>query len=224
MKSYVIFDMDGVIIDSESWYMNQLNEFLYLQGYSIPKNELIETMGLDINGIFKKLEKYITADQDEIQYLFEKYLLRIQSPNYQQIVFPHVQKCIENIFQKNIDIIIASSSPREIIEEVLVELNINSYISFFLGREDVQYTKPNPEVYLSVLKHQKGRKPLYVVEDSTFGIQAAKRAGLKVIAYHSGKFQIDQSESDFIITDHMQILDIITGGDNYDKRRTSKNV
>ena len=107
MKPYIIFDMDGVIIDSESWYMDQLKEFLHSQGYDIPKKHLIEMMGLDAKGTFKKLEKYI-VNQDKIQYLFEKYLSQIQIPNYQQIVFPHVQECIENIFQKDIDIIIAS--------------------------------------------------------------------------------------------------------------------
>ena len=42
MKPYIIFDMDGVIIDSESWYMDQLKEFLHSQGYDIPKKHLIE--------------------------------------------------------------------------------------------------------------------------------------------------------------------------------------
>ena len=176
-------------------------------------------MGLDAKGTFKKLEKYI-VNQDKIQYLFEKYLSQIQIPNYQQIVFPHVQECIEDIFQKDIDIIIASSSPREVIEKVLIELKLYAYISYFVGREDVQYSKPNPEIYLSILKHQNGEKPLFVVEDSTYGIQAAKQAGLKVVAYYSGKFQNDQSESDLIITDHLQIIDIIMGGKNHDKRRT----
>lgn len=50
--------------------------------------------------------------------------------------------------------------------------------------------------------------------------RAAKQAGLKVVAYYSGKFQNDQSESDLIITDHLQIIDIIMGGKNHDKRRT----
>lgn len=182
MKPYIIFDMDGVIIDSESWYMDQLKEFLHSQGYDIPKKHLIEMMGLDAKGTFKKLEKYI-VNQD-------------------------------------IDIIIASSSPREVIEKVLIELKLYAYISYFVGREDVQYSKPNPEIYLSILKHQNGEKPLFVVEDSTYGIQAAKQAGLKVVAYYSGKFQNDQSESDLIITDHLQIIDIIMGGKNHDKRRT----
>lgn len=159
-------------------HMDQLKEFLHSQGYDIPKKHLIEMMGLDAKGTFKKLEKYI-VNQDKIQYLFEKYLSQIQIPNYQQIVFPHVQECIEDIFQKDIDIIIASSSPREVIEKVLIELKLYAYISYFVGREDVQYSKPNPEIYLSILKHQNGEKPLFVVEDSTYGIQGCKAGRIK---------------------------------------------
>lgn len=219
MKPYIIFDMDGVIIDSESWYMDQLKEFLHSQGYDIPKKHLIEMRGLDAKGTFKKLEKYI-VNQDKIQYLFEKYLSQIQIPNYQQIVFPHVQECIEDIFQKDIDIIIASSSPREVIEKVLIELKLYAYISYFVGREDVQYSKPNPEIYLSILKHQNGKNHYLLLKIVLMEYRAAKQAGLKVVAYYSGKFQNDQSESDLIITDHLQIIDIIMGGKNHDKRRT----
>ena len=208
MKPYIIFDMDGVIIDSESWYMNQLRNFFVSRGYVIPEKKMEEILGLNTKDIFDILKEYINY-QGNIQYLFEKYLQELKFPNYQQIVFPNVQQCIENIFQKNIDIIIASSSPRKIIKQVLTDLNLDKYILFYMGKEDVKKTKPSPEVYQIIVRQQKYQKPLFVVEDSTFGIQAAKMAGLEVVAYYSGKFQNNQSQSDIIITNHMQLLKLL---------------
>ena len=183
MKPYIIFDMDGVIIDSESWYMNQLRNFFVSRGYVIPEKKLEEILGLNTKDIFDILKEYINY-QGNIQYLFEKYLQELKFPNYQQIVFPNVK-------------------------QVLTDLNLDKYILFYMGKEDVKKTKPSPEVYQIIVRQQKYQKPLFVVEDSTFGIQAAKMAGLEVVAYYSGKFQNNQSQSDIIITNHMQLLKLL---------------
>ena len=91
----------------------------------------------------------------------------------------------------------------------MTDLNLDKYILFYMGKEDVKKTKPSPEVYQIIVRQQKYQKPLFVVEDSTFGIQAAKMAGLEVVAYYSGKFQNNQSQSDIIITNHMQLLKLL---------------
>lgn len=87
-------------------------------------------------------------------------------------------------------------------------LALNRFVEFYIGREDVQNTKPDPEIYNAILKIKKG-KPLFVVEDSEFGIKSAKMAGLKVVAFNSKIYSLNQKESDYIVTNHNQIICLI---------------
>lgn len=209
MNRYIIFDMDGVVIDSEGWYLNLLRNFLSNNNFNIPDKVLMETIGLDMIHMFKRIESYISGN--DIEKLIEKYLDYIKSsgePDYLEIAFPNVKDCFYKLHDLNIDIVIASSSPRNVIKKVLEKLDLNRFVEFYIGREDVKNTKPDPEIYNAILKIKKG-KPLFVVEDSEFGIKSAKMAGLKVVAFNSKIYNLNQKESDYIVTDHNQIICLI---------------
>lgn len=210
MKPYVIFDMDGVLIDSEGWYIKKFEEFFQQQGYSIKKEDLIATMGLNIKDIFFKLKAYFqNTDINELAKLCIQYIDSCGSPTYNTIVFPHVKETIKRIYNNGIDIVVASSSPKNMISKALKDIGVLEYIAFFMGREDVEKTKPDSEIYLKILEKKDFVKPLVVVEDSTFGILSAKNAGVYVVAFDCEKYHIDQSQSDERITDHFQLFNIL---------------
>ena len=94
MNRYIIFDMDGVVIDSEGWYLNLLRNFLSNNNFNIPDKVLMETIGLDMIHMFKRIESYISGN--DIEKLIEKYLDYIKSsgePDYLEIAFPNVKDC-----------------------------------------------------------------------------------------------------------------------------------
>ena len=91
---------------------------------------------------------------------------------------------------------------------MLEKLDLNRFVEFYIGREDVKNTQPDPEIYNAILKIKKG-KQLFVVEDSEFGIKSAKMAGLKVVAFNSKIYNLNQKECDYIVTDHNQIICLI---------------
>lgn len=209
MKPYIIFDMDGVIIDSESWYINLLFEFLESKKISIPSDRIENSVGLDLEDFFMQNQAYFS--HMSMQQFVEECTMfnrKAGEPPYAEIVFPYVQECFRHIYKKHIDIVVASSSPREVITDVLETLHLRKYVKFYLGKEDVQLTKPNPEIYLKAVQHQNSY-PICVIEDSQYGIQAAKTAELKVFAFHSGRYKIDQSQADMIIEDHRDILEYL---------------
>ena len=75
---------------------------------------------------------------------------------------------------KGIEIIIASSSLDKLFKNVLETTQLKEYVKFYLGSEDV-HIKPDPEIYLQKIIQMQGYLPLFVVvEDSYYGIQAAK--------------------------------------------------
>lgn len=204
MKDYIIFDMDGVLIDSETWYQNILMKFLQENHIQISKQRLNASTGLSTEGFYlHNCDKIHLTKKDFIDQ-YHTYINQYGEPDYKQILYPHVKECFEKLYQKGIEIIIASSSPRQIIQNVLETTQLKEYVKFYLGSEDVHIRKPDPEIYLKIIQMQ-GYLPLFVVEDSYYGIQAAKSAHTKVIAY--AQKEINQSNSDMIINNHLEILD-----------------
>lgn len=77
-----------------------------------------------------------------------------------KIAFPNVKDCFYKLHDLNIDIVIASSSPRNVIKKVLEKLDLNRFVEFYIGREDVKNTKPDPEIYNAILKIKKENRCL----------------------------------------------------------------
>lgn len=205
MKPYVIFDMDGVIIDSETWYHHILQKYLKEKNINISKERLKKSIGLSTEAFYLQNEERINISLQDFLEEYHKYIIEYGMPHYDELIFPHVQECFYKLQQRGIDIIIASSSPRQTIHDVLSETKLQKFVKFYLGAEDVKQKKPNPEIYLKIVDIQ-GYKPLFVVEDSYYGIQSAKEANLNVVAYCQEQGQLDQSKSDKIIDNHLEIL------------------
>ena len=81
---------------------------------------------------------------------------------------------------------------------------------YIISGESLKESKPNPEIYLKCLEHfNLSAKEAIVVEDSPYGIAAAKRAGLEVAAIKDYRFGMDQSLADYFIDNTDQIVQII---------------
>lgn len=104
---------------------------------------------------------------------------------------------------------LASSSTKETISKVLDTIELKSYFDVIVSGEDFVESKPNPEIYHDTLKKLGlNQQNCIVIEDSTVGIQAAKNAGLFVIAKEDKRFNFDQSKADFSIIDFKQLKDM----------------
>ncbi|WP_028042723.1 HAD family hydrolase [Candidatus Stoquefichus massiliensis] len=205
MKPYIIFDMDGVIIDSETWYYKILQKYLREKRILISESRLEKSIGLSTEDFYLQNEDMINISLQDFINDYHTYINEYGIPRYEELVFPHIKDCFFELYQRGIDIIIASSSSRQTIQDVLSEIKLQKFVEFYLGAENVEKKKPNPEIYLKIVDI-KGYKPLFVVEDSYYGIQSAKAAKLKVIAYSQNVNNLNQSESDLIVYDHLEIL------------------
>ena len=208
-------DMDGVIIDSEPVYEKWLAMFLESQNVSVPASELRKVPGMASQDFVKKLEIWWKnagkpyKSGKEIDRMFDQYSDSFPL-SYSDILNPYVKEVLRWLKQQDYKIAVASSSPMKNITEVLLETGIDSYFDVRVSGEDFANSKPNPEIYyFTVKKLGLHTEECIAVEDSSYGIQAAVNAHLRVIAKKDDRFGFDQSLADYQVNTLMQVIDIL---------------
>lgn len=198
----VIFDMDGVLIDSEALHLYDFRVFLQRHNQNLTNEELSEFVGLDAKTFIGHLQEVwkpvsLLPSIEEI-----KEGCKYPSDSFQDMLVPHVRFILSHLKKNNIKIAIASSSPYNIIYKMLSINDIDSYFDVIVSGNDVQAKKPSPDIYFETLKRlELPWNDCIVIEDSLVGIQAAINAGLYVIAVKENRFLVDQSQADCIVND-----------------------
>ena len=195
MVRAVIFDMDGVLVETEEYYFNRRMAFLKEKNIEPLSKKMEDYIGLDNKSIWDRLLGDVPLRED----LYEEYVsFRENNPTeFQVLLRKDVPDVFERLTESGVRIAIASSSERPDIERMLDQCSLHKYIDCYLSGEDCRKTKPDPEVYLKTLNELAlPKEECVVVEDSTVGIQAAKGAGLFVFAMDPGTHSMDQSGAD----------------------------
>lgn len=198
----VIFDMDGVLIDSEALHLYDFRVFLQKHNQNLTNEELSEFVGLDAKTFIGHLQEIwkpvsLLPSIEEI-----KEGCKYPSDSFQDMLVTHVRFILSHLKKNNIKIAIASSSPYNIIYKMLSINDIDSYFDVIVSGNDVQAKKPSPDIYFETLKRlELPSNDCIVIEDSLVGIQAAINAGLYVIAVKENRFLVDQSQADCIVND-----------------------
>lgn len=197
----IIFDMDGVLIDSEIVYQKWMFDFLKEEQLNYPKSAYQKKIGTTLS-VFDDLEKY--NEDCNIAELREKFLVYWQSKkmDYKNIFFSSLINQLKWLKNKNIKMAIASSSPLETINEVMTVCEIKSYFDCVISGRNLPESKPNPAIFLQAAKKLGiSAYECLVVEDSYNGILAGKRARMKVLAIKDTRFYHDVSLADDVIFD-----------------------
>ena len=178
----VIFDLDGVLIDSRDLHFDVLNKALesISPEYVIShKEHLSKYDGLSTRQKLVKLTKEKNLPEDT----YDKVWTLKQSLTFIELdkVVTYNEKLV-SIFrmlsENGFKIAIASNSIRKTIDIVVDNTGIRKYIDLIVSNEDVKYPKPNPQIYLHVMeKFGIGPNETYIFEDSLIGRQAAHLSG-----------------------------------------------
>ncbi|NBK97564.1 MAG: HAD family phosphatase [Erysipelotrichia bacterium] len=207
----VIFDMDGVLFDTERVYMQRLNTFMGQDGKQISNEAQMYLLGSSDQQKWQYIEKLYEYKytRDEFFARYDKHYA--QAPfSYKKIMFDGVKEVLMTLYQEGYQLALASSSMMKEIEDALTQCQLKALFTSVLSGENCIATKPDPQIYLDTLTNLGlAKQECIVVEDSEYGIIAAKRAGLKVIARKDEYIRVDQSKADYIIQEHHQILEII---------------
>ena len=195
----VIFDMDGVIIDSEPIHSRvKMDTFAHF-GLEFNEADLVHYMGRTSNAIFS--ETIAKAGRTDIQpedmaaYKHNHYLEILQSGEIAPVTLA-----------------LATSSNVRVMNTVLDNFGIRPYFTSILSGGELPESKPNPAIYL-ISAERLGIAPAecLVIEDTTNGILAAKRAGMYCLAYrnpNSGKQ--DLSKADEIVDSLLDVKKVFS--------------
>lgn len=200
-KKAVIFDMDGVLIDSEPVYLDMFQVFLEENNCVVDKKTLYAIAGASSRQTWEFIAQmwYEKIDPEELHQIFRKKYPDFQIP-YKEVIFPGTRELLKWLKEKGIILALASSSSEKSIYRMLAETGLDGCFSCVVSGKMFRESKPNPEIYLHTL-YSLGLPAgdCVAVEDSTYGIQAAKAAGLQVVAVKDERFSYDQSDADWKI-------------------------
>lgn len=180
----IFFDMDGVLIDAKDWHYEALNQALSLFGMEISRyDHLVTYDGLPTK---KKLEM-LTLERGLPRALHDFINNMKQVFTFQLVyakckpTFNH-QYALSNLKAKGYKMAVCSNSIRKTMDVLFERAAITDYFDFYISNEDVKEAKPNPEMYLTAIKHF-GFKPqeCLILEDNDNGIKAAKASGAHLL-------------------------------------------
>lgn len=203
----VIFDMDGVLVDSEPIYMNYFHTPFHLNNQKTKIQDLYPVIGTTMDDTWDILAETWVPKLTKTEMLdyFKDLDVDAAFKDYGDLRMPHLTHLLKFLKANKIKTAVASASPKSVIKRVLQECEIDTYFDFYVSGEEVNASKPAPDVYLKAMSvlNVKPENTL-VIEDSTLGIQAGKSAGATVIAYKDNRFGLDQSKADYHVNDHME--------------------
>jgi len=212
--SAVIWDMDGVLIDSERYWSDEDVFFLKQQ---LPDWDSVDEslfVGRSIDDVFIILrDRYdLSLDYQEYREQYDKIAKRVYGEKAE--LMPFAKEVLKILAGENLRQVLVSSAPKNWIGYGLSRFEIIRFFERIVSADDVDGKgKPAPEIYLHALELTKISPEMAIaVEDSEVGIRSAQNAGLTVIGYASPGNEADLSEANLIVSDLRKIPDIVERG------------
>ncbi|MBL4644193.1 MAG: HAD family phosphatase [Flavobacteriaceae bacterium] len=206
----VIFDMDGVIIDSELLHKKAYYETFISLGLDVSE-ELYKTLtGSSTINAFQRLIAHFNLDEDPNELVLQKrkrYVNFFENDPTLHLV-KGVEEIIRYFYNKEIILILASSSAMVNIDRVFNRFDLNQYFTAKISGADLIESKPHPEIFeKAAVLGNTPKENCIVIEDSDNGVKAANDAGIFVFGYQN-PMAADQTleNADSVITDFSELM------------------
>lgn len=211
MKKYILFDHDGVLVDTEFWYFKAGERALADIGLTLDKDQYLRDMNQGL-GTWARAraagidEQTISRQREARDDYYQEYL-RTESIEIEGVVEALAE------LSKYVRMAIVTTARRADFDLIHEKRHIRRFMDFVLVREDYRLAKPHPEPYLTGLKRFGAtREETLVVEDSARGLNSAVAAGIEcAIVYNEFTKAHDFSQASYRIETLSALKDIVLG-------------
>ncbi len=209
MIQTVIFDMDGVIVDTEP-----VHSYAYFQHFAelnidVSKDMFTSFMGNSTRNTFQKLKELFPIDAEVEDLIQRKRTLFNDAFDSKEDLYliEGVEELIQDLHRNGMQLILASSAAKVTIERVFTRFNLYPYFSHIVSGEDFPNSKPHPAIFehaasLSIAP----KENCIVIEDSTNGIRAAKAAGIFCVGYNSENSKLQDLTLADVVVNNLEEL------------------
>ena len=209
MIKAVIFDMDGVMIDSEPLWEKAERILMARRNIDYSPTYREKIVGLNQNDSAKLLRETFNLSETVKEIIAERIDILLTLYQKELELVKGILNLLEELTDKGLILALASSSPLRAINYVLDKFSLRKYFPKVVSGDDIQLGKPHPDIYLHTAK-ELGVKPeeCVVIEDSINGVKSAKAAGMTCIAIPDRRLNREGFKAADLIGDSLDIINI----------------
>lgn len=208
MIKTVIFDMDGVLVDSEYTFLETKTDMLKTAGFPKDVSYQYQFMGTTFEVMWTIMKEELGLPESTSFYINdmnERREVMIARDGIRAI--KGAQDLVKRLFEAGFKLAVASSSPKYEIVRAMTELGLVDYFEVLVSGEEVAHSKPAPDVFLAAAERLGvSAQDAIIIEDTKNGSLAARRAGAYVIGFENPNYPAqDLSNADIIVTDYQEL-------------------
>jgi len=217
MIKAVIFDMDGVMIDSEPLWEKAERILLARRGIDYNPTYRDKIVGLNQKDSGRLLKETFNLPETIEELLAERINLIVRIYEEELELIPSLKTILKELKKSGFLLALASSSPLRVINLVLNRFSLNEFFSVVVSGESVEFGKPHPDIYLSTASKlgacpEQGRRieprECVVIEDSINGVKSAKSAGMLCIAIPDKRLNQKEFQLADLVVDRLDKISV----------------
>lgn len=204
MIKTVIFDMDGVIVDTEPVHKYAYFRHFEELGVDVSEELYATFTGNSTKNVYQKVkDKFGITNQVEELVLRKRALFNDAFDTKPDLeLISGVEHLIKDLHQDGLELILASSASKSTISRVFNRFRLDPFFSHKVSGEDFPKSKPDPAIFLYAASLSRNAKEeCIVIEDSTNGVQAACAAGIYCVGYNSENSKLQNLEGASVLID-----------------------
>lgn len=207
----LLLDVDGTLIDSNDAHARAWKDALQEFGFEVPYEKIRECIGMggdhllpEVAGLDKESKLGSQIDEKRGEIFHQKYLPQLKA-------FPATKELLETFKAQGLKLAIATSASKDDLKALLKQAQLENIVDEKTDSSDAENSKPDPDIIESAIE-KIGLKPqsLYMLGDTPYDLEAAKKAGVKSIAFTCGGWDRENlKQADFIFEGPEEMLQVL---------------
>ncbi|NHJ39903.1 MAG: HAD family phosphatase [Asgard group archaeon] len=207
----IIFDLDGTLVNTLDYHIEAFKILFKEINRKIPYEEIEDNMGRTPKDTLLSLIPELNFNKKQLEILSKRKEEILTNLLSDIPIFPGSKEILDYLKYQKIIICLASSTPYFNVSKMIENASFSSYFDVIITGEDITIGKPNPEVFLKAVEKAKiDKKHCLIIGDSPHDIEAAKTAGINIIAVATGKHskeQIKETKPNLLVSSLTDLLE-----------------